>query len=392
MRRFLLLLAVPASVAASAPVAIRQEPLDTTLARAEKEQADAERRVSRLEAAAASARGEAAQLRAKQASAAEEIAASEARLTAADARLRILSAKIEHSRSVLRDQQRPVSSLLGGLVLMARQPPLLAISNARSADELVQLRILLDSTIPIIRARTAALSENLRRGEKFEQAARDARSELLESRNQLTTRRQHFADLERRALTLAASSEGEALSVGDLALASGEDIAALRSTQGSRAAAGALAASLAALDAAPARPASAEGAPLRIPFEYRLPAQASVIDGLGSVSPSGIRSRGLTLGTFRGVPVESPASGVVQFSGPYRDYDGILIIDHGRGWMSLLINVASPLKKGDKVAIGQAVGRTMGPLGVELSQNGRRYSPALIAGSSASLSKGGKGG
>jgi hypothetical protein len=60
--------------------------------------------------------------------------------------------------------------------------------------------------------------------------------------------------------------------------------------------------------------------------------------------------------------------------------------------MTLLLNVASPLKPGDKVRLGDAVGRTLGALGVELSQNGRRFSPALIAGSSASLSKGRKGG
>ena len=31
----------------------------------------------------------------------------------------------------------------------------------------------------------------------------------------------------------------------------------------------------------------------------------------------------------------------MSFSGPFRDYDGVLIIDHGGGWMSLIVNVAS---------------------------------------------------
>jgi septal ring factor EnvC (AmiA/AmiB activator) len=82
----------------------------------------------------------------------------------------------------------------------------------------------------------------------------------------------------------------------------------------------------------------------------------------------------------------------VRFSGPFRDYDGVLIIDHGGGWMSLIVNVGSTLRTGDKVALGQPVGRALGPLQVELSQNGRRISPALIAGSSQSLSKTPKGG
>jgi murein hydrolase activator len=87
-----------------------------------------------------------------------------------------------------------------------------------------------------------------------------------------------------------------------------------------------------------------------------------------------------------------PASGVVRFSGPYRSHDGIVIVDHGGGWMSLIVNVATPLKSGDKVRIGEPLGRALGPIGVELSQNGRRVSPALIARSSQTLSNAAKGG
>ena len=117
-----------------------------------------------------------------------------------------------------------------------------------------------------------------------------------------------------------------------------------------------------------------------------------VTEGLGAVNESGIRSRGLTLATGRGVRSTAPADGVVRFAGPFRDYDGVLIIDHGGGWISLIVNVSSTLHAGDKLHLGDGVGRALGPLLVELSQNGRRISPALIAGSSQSLSKAGKGG
>jgi septal ring factor EnvC (AmiA/AmiB activator) len=90
--------------------------------------------------------------------------------------------------------------------------------------------------------------------------------------------------------------------------------------------------------------------------------------------------------------VIAPADGTVRFSGPFRDYDGVLIIDHGGGWISLIVNVSSPIGPGARVRAGDPIGRALGPLGVELSQNGRRISPALIAGSSPSLSKPAKGG
>jgi hypothetical protein len=69
-----------------------------------------------------------------------------------------------------------------------------------------------------------------------------------------------------------------------------------------------------------------------------------------------------------------------------------VIIDHGRGWMSLIVNVATPLKASAKVRMGEPLGRALGAIGVELSQNGRRVSPALIAGSSPTLSNAAKGG
>jgi septal ring factor EnvC (AmiA/AmiB activator) len=191
---------------------------------------------------------------------------------------------------------------------------------------------------------------------------------------------------------MAARSGSAALSAGDVAISVGENVESLQGAEGSNRAAAATAADLAARDAAPPRPLAPEGPAPRLPFPYELPAAAEVVEGLANVDQSGVRARGITLSTSRGAPVTAPADGTVRFSGPFRDYDGVLIIDHGGGWMSLIVNVGSVLRPGDRVALGQTVGRALGPLQVELSQNGRRISPALIAGSSQTLSKGPKAG
>jgi septal ring factor EnvC (AmiA/AmiB activator) len=119
---------------------------------------------------------------------------------------------------------------------------------------------------------------------------------------------------------------------------------------------------------------------------------APVVEGLGAVNDSGVRSRGTVFATPRGLSVAAPADGIVRYSGPFRNYDGILILDHGGGWMSLIVNVSSELKVGDKVHLGDPLGRTLGQIEVQLSHNGLRFSPALIAGSSQTLSKGMKDG
>ena len=87
-----------------------------------------------------------------------------------------------------------------------------------------------------------------------------------------------------------------------------------------------------------------------------------------------------------------PADGIVRFAGPFRDYDGVVIIDHGNGWISLIVNLATPLQAGAAVRRGEPLGRALGEIEVELSHNGQRVSPAIIAGSYDPLSKGEKGG
>jgi septal ring factor EnvC (AmiA/AmiB activator) len=359
--------------------------------RAETEQAAAEAQAARLEQAAARAQNEADRLHAEQAAAALEIEAAEARISAANARLRLTSAFVAAHRQRLATEQRPISSLLAGLATMAQRPPLLVLADRGGTDELVKVRLLLDSTLPVIRARTSRLSAQLAEGQRLQQSALDARAELGRSRGNLVIRRNRYAALERKALQQALSTGGQALGAGDVALSAAESVERLRGQQAGTQSIRRVAGQLALEDASPLSPFAAEGAPARLPFAYQLPAAAAVTEGLSSVNDSGVRSRGLTLATYRGAQVVAPAGGVVRYSGPFKDYDGVVIIDHGAGWMSLIVNVGSTLRTGQKVRLGDSLGRALGPLQVELSQNGRRISPAIIAGSSQNLSNRPKG-
>ena len=395
MRRsaLLLLIGLPILAAGIAPLAPASPVLNEELARARAEQAAAEREEAGLQRAAAKARNEAGRLRGEREAAAKGIDAAEARITAADAQLHLAAAYVAAHRDQLAQQQQPVSSLLAGLAVMADRPPLFALADRGSTDELVRIRILLGSTLPVIRARTANLSTELREGRRLQAQLAAARAELVGSRKNLVSRRAKFELLEKRALETAIAQGGRALGAGDVALSSSEDVERLLGgAEGGRDAA-ALAAELAALGAAPPRPAPPEGrAVIAVPFAYRLPTTAPVTRGFEAVDASGVKARGITLATPRGGAVVAPATGVVRFAGPFRDYDGILIIDHGGGWMSLIVNLTSEMSVGTRVEVGRPVGRALGPIDIELSQNGRRLSPALIAGSSVSLSKARKGG
>jgi len=379
-------------LAASALAQGGGEPLDAAVKRAETEQAAAEAQAARLEQAAGRARNEVDRLHAQQAAAAQEIQAAEARISAANARLRLTSAFVAGHRQRLAAEQRPISSLLAGLATMAQRPPLLVLADRGGTDELVKVRLLLDSTLPVIRARTSRLSAQLSEGQRLQQSALDARAELGRSRSNLVTRRNQYAALEQKALQQALSTGGQALGAGDAALSAAENVERLRGQQAGTQSIRRVAGQLAQEEASPLSPFAAEDGAPRLPFSYQLPAAAAVTEGLSSVSDSGVRSRGLTLATYRGAPVVAPAGGVIRYSGPFKDYDGVVIIDHGTGWMSLIVNVGSTLRTGQKVRLGENLGRALGPLQVELSQNGRRISPAIIAGSSQNLSNRPKGG
>jgi septal ring factor EnvC (AmiA/AmiB activator) len=392
MRPLAMILLLTPLVAASAPAQPQATQLEQQLQQARGEQAAAEAETARLEKAAAAARGEAQRLQTQQAAAAQAIEAAEARITAAGAQFRLAAAEVAAERQRLAQEQQPVSSLLAGLAVMARRPPLLALADGGSTDDFVRVSVLLDSTLPVIRSRTRGLSAQLARQQQLESATLSARAELVRSRQALASRREQFAELERRAISRSLAAGGEALSTGDVAIAAGEQVEQLRGEQVGSRSARALASLLASEQAAPPRPFAPAGPPPRSPFAYALPVSAPVIEGLGAVNDSGVRSRGTRFATARGAPVSAPADGVVRFSGPFRDFDGVVILDHGGGWMSLIVNVSSPLKPGQKVARGAPLGRALGPIEVELSRNGQRFSPALIAGSSQTLSKGPKGG
>ena len=393
MRFLVLALLLSPLLAASAPAAPEVRPLDQALKDARAEQASAEVETARLEKIAAGARSEAQKLEAQRAAAAQAIEAAEARITAADAQFRLASAFVDRHREQLAEEQRPVSSLLASLAIMAQRPPLLALADGGGGtDELVRVGVLLDSTLPVIRSRTSALSAQLAQGQRLEAAALSARTELARSHDELAGKRRQFAELERRALQQSLAAGGSALSSGDVAIAAAEQVERLRNEQSASRSSRELAALLASEAPAPRRPFTPSGPQVRPPFVYVLPVQAPVVEGLGAVNDSGVRARGIRFASSSGTSVAAPADGVVRFSGPFQNYDGVVILDHGGGWMSLLVNVASPLKPGDKVRLGEPLGRALGQTVVELSQNGRRMSPALIAGSSQSLSKTVKGG
>ncbi|MCY7280110.1 MAG: peptidoglycan DD-metalloendopeptidase family protein [Sphingomonas bacterium] len=358
----------------------------SAIARAQAEARQAEAEAARLSTAAGQARGEAARLAADRLAAAAAITAAEARITEMDAGLAAKDAVVRANAARLAQKQAPLAALVAGLVNLGRRPPLVSLADDHDLTQMVRMRALLDVAVPRIRANSATLSAELAASRRFADEARQARRQVTAARATLSKRQQSFAALEARSLGRAAKLDAGSLGADDRMLAAGEGVAALGNQWERDRAGRRLALELALLPGAPRRPFAPDSRRLAPPFGFILPVDAPVIGGLGQVSTSGIRARGTTFAARAGAPVVAPADGILVFAGPYRRHDGIAIIDHGKGWMSLLVGVRSTAAKGTRIERGAKLGRALGPVTLELSINGRPQSAALIVGSSQSLS------
>lgn len=376
-----LLLAAPALLSAA-------DPLATVRSEAEA----AEREVKRLEAAAARAGDEAARLRSEREAAAQSILAAEARLSEAEVRLRLAQAALDRRSARLAEGQRPAALLLGGLTRMSRQPPLLTLADGASAREFVITRALLDTSLPEIRRRTASLRTEVEAGKRLAADAAEARTAIAAARTALARRQERFATLEAEANRRVAELGGEAIAAGDLALARTAEADRLAERGAAERSAARVAASLRALDPAPPRPAPTAERLAPPPLRWQVPVAGPVRTGLAEISAAGVRSRGLTIAAARGAGVVAPAEGRIAFAGPFRSHQSVIVIDHGRGWMTLMTGVRTTLATGTRLSAGERIGSALGPVTVELSRDGQPQPAALIAGSSALLSNRSKAG
>ena len=379
---------VPAVAAASllAGLALAQEGASEAEAlQLAKRQADeASGRSRRLEREAAAATSEAAKARAAASALVARIEAAEADITAAEARIRIVDALRIEQRARLAERQGPVVRLTAALQTMARRPPALALVQPGSVHDVVHVRSLLASTLPVIRARTASLREELKAGNRLRQQAETARASLLQGRKELDKQRLALARLEERERARSQSLANSALSESDRALAFNEEARDLSALMGTRQYQARIRSSLMELPGPALRPGTPAETPPAVPPRYMLPVEGRLVTGTGEISDAGVHARGLTFETAGASDVVAPRAGRVVYAGEFRSYGRIVILNHGGGWTTLITNLAGvSVPVGQTIPMGAVLGRT--PAGstrltVELRRSGRPVPIAPLLG------------
>ncbi len=334
-------------------------------AKAQAQAADA--RASRLATRAAAAKNEADKAAAVAAAVAARIQSAEADITAAEARIRLIETLRAEQRARLAAKQEPAVRLVAALQAMARKPPALALVQPGTTTDLVHVRLVLASILPVLRKRTESLRAEINRGRQLRKDADRALAILSTGQKRLVAERATLVQLAAQSRQRSQSLSSSAMLEQDRAIALGEkarDIVDLIDQLGE---AGAVRNRLEDLPGPVLRPAR-PGEPRAIPVErviaarglpsYRLPVTGTVVTGLGEVSDSGVRARGLTIQTRPQAQVVAPTNGRIAFSGDYRGFGKIVIIDHGRGWTTLITNLASlDVRVGDAIVSGSPIGK-----------------------------------
>jgi murein hydrolase activator len=309
----------------------------------------------RIEAGVEALKADRARLNAALIETTAKVQDNERQVSAADQRLATLTDTEGAMRKSLDNRRGVIADVLAVLQRMGRDPPPAILVRPQDMAQAIRAAILLGAVVPELRAETQALADDLdelaklRKSIAAEQADLAKRAQglvedrtrlaalvearqlsLAEAEQALNAERDRAADLARQAATLKdliAGFEGQGgpgKPGPDSARQSDEAAAAEVQNR---------AAAVQAKDPARLKPAlafaDAKGA-------LDLPAAGAIVKAFGASDAYGGIEKGVSIATPPSATVSSPVDGSIVFSGPYRSYGQLLIINAGNGYYVVL--------------------------------------------------------
>lgn len=312
-----------------------------------------------------------------------EIDAAEAQIDTAAARVAIISRRQNAQQSQLNAQSEPVLRLNAALQQMAGNPTYLLMMQPGQREDYIHLRAIMATVQPAIMRQTSALRQQIATQNELQAQEVSALQSLRDARSRLKSRQAALAKLEVGASGSTGALSANAAIAFEQAIAQGEQARDIVGRIDNQRLSAAKASELATLDGPSMRPGRAD--PQRSgESAYILPAAGSIVTGFSELTNTGYRERGMRLAVAQQARIIAPAAGTVTFAGRYRSYGQIVIIEHGKGWSSLITNLDSvQVGKGQKIDQGSLLGRAgkdAPEIGVELRKNGRFMDIAALLG------------
>jgi len=356
-----------------------------------------------LDQTAADLRAELLKLRRDKVRVVTSIRETEAQIFALESQVRELNKQEIEKVSQMESRRNQFGQVVVALQRLSRLPPEAVFAYPISPSDLVRTAILLRTTVPQIEGRAKRLRENLISLEQTRDEIKNRRGDLVHATKQLEQKRLELDRLDTnktsaRRKTLAArqveearlerlTKEAETLRElfdrleqerierdqnAGIPLKNQQDNEKVRT--------------------GPRRLVPDSGLDSKAPFEtdpittargkLTYPVIGAVTGRYNGVISKGQRRKGLDIETQPGAQVVSPYNGRIVFSGPFRGYGHLLIIEHGEGYHSLLAGMArTEGSVGQWLLAGEPVGVMARPrsgkpsLYMELRRNGQPINP-----------------
>lgn len=253
------------------------------------------------------------------------VATLTARIADREARIRVLTRRIDRlgrriraRESELARRQAELLPALAALESLSRRPPTLLMLDPGRSTDIARTGLVLDAMLPDVRARSTALRAELA-------STRQMRGHLVATKKALVSAQDRLDRDVRALMRLGSNLAARAASLRELLDGVG----------------------------------TASDRALRI--ELIQPVGGQIVTGFGTTGSSGLSASGLTLRAAADAVVAAPAAGRIAFTGPFRAYGPIVIIEHGGGILTLIAGLAViDVASGDAVRAGQVIGH-MGP-------------------------------
>lgn len=277
----------------------------------------------------------------------------ESKMADTEGRLRPLDARELQIRASLETRRDEISEVLAALQRAGRRAPPALLVKPEDALQSLRTAMLLGAVVPEMRARAASLASDLGELVSLRKNIAEERDRLAADRDKLNDDRARLAalvqerqkqqsDTEKnmeaeRQRAVALSKQAENLQ--DLISRMEQDVKAAAKA----AAAAELQGTPAALNGKPNLGALKDPARLSPAIAFAsargllpIPVNGTRIRGFGSSDGSGGQEKGISIATRPGAQVTTPCDGWVVYSGPFRSYGQLLILNAGGGYHVLI--------------------------------------------------------
>ena len=282
----------------------------------------------------------------------QRVQAAERSANEARTKLEALGAKSAALTKSLAVRREAIAGVLAVLQRMGRDPPPAILVKPGDMAEAIRAATLLGSVVPDLKRETDALAQDVHEMEETKTA--------LAQQRDVQTRESQTLGAERLRLTGLVDARQKSLSEAEQSLGSERERADELARQASS-----LKDLIVRLEEKPdgdgrtkalsARPPTAERMKPTLAFVEKrgrvsLPVVGKMLKSFGETGAFGGLERGVSIASAPGATVASPADGTVVYSGSYRSYGKVLILDMGAGYTFVLAG----LEKSD-VTTGQFV-------------------------------------